>query len=248
MRDNKKAVIITSIILLFIIIASVICVNKYFELNSKEISKANNNLIENINSEEKDSINNTSLTINQNEIINEENSKIDNNENNISEENKESITVLENDINQSNDIVGSTFINTTKLEEFSEETYKLSLNNTLESDNKYATKRLLVTTENKENFDTYGAKSVICFNKLSVLTYETEEETEKAYKSFLEDNSIKSVEIDSLVETSSITKVEEVLDRVENGIENEIKGNNSVVVAVLDSGIDLSNILFDNRI
>ena len=248
MRFNKMKLILVSIILLSIIIAiNIIYANKY--LTSKEISKINNNYnnsieneinknfidIENVNRDNNNFIENQDINKEGNVLLK---SEIDNKEDNvIYEENSNIDKGVEN-----------LFINTTEFEEFSEETYKLTCSDTLESESKYITKRLLLTINNKEEFETFGAKSVVCFDKLAVLTYETEEETEKAYKNFLEDRSINSVEIDSLIETSSITRLGNISSNVENGIKTEMNKNNSVIVAVLDSGIDLSNPIFDNRI
>ena len=122
----------------------------------------------------------------------------------------------------------------------------------------FSAKRLIVTVEG-EIGDTYNAKSASkSYSGKYVLTYDTIEETENAYRLFKENSKVQNIEIDKnakiqdTVNPLSIkfdiagTEIEswgihtmglnETQTKIDSNTEKE-----DVVVAVIDSGFDLSN-------
>lgn len=142
---------------------------------------------------------------------------------------------------------------TNSLNEFSNNIADLCIDDELTNINTYSTKRLLVLSD-EPNFDTVGAISIINFENLYVLSYETEDKTKEAYHSLKENNSILSVEIDSIIETNTIdTNLTENTDKVEyytelNEFISENKSNYEVQVAILDTGFYSSEEIFNNKI
>lgn len=132
---------------------------------------------------------------------------------------------------------------TDSLDEFQEEVLSLNEENPLDSDGRYATKRLIVLSETSD-FDNHDAESVIAFDGMYVLSYASEQECANAYKNLSADNSIDMVEVDEVMEVGSLGDSEESIEelhKVETSLKrhlNEMNAEKDVTVAVLDTGID----------
>ena len=144
-------------------------------------------------------------------------------------------------------------VKVSNLEELSKEIIELNENEisnkkikNYDVENKFTTKRILVLSKN--SFNTYNAINVVNYDDLYILTYENEIFCEKAYNELLKNESLLSVEIDSIIETSSTLKNGQALKNNENPIIENKEKENSIVVGIIDSGIDLNNPLFDNNI
>lgn len=175
------------------------------------------------------------------------------------------IEVLANDIetilNDNNDLLTVVVskedietITTDTIDDFSNELDTLSVDDNLESNesNLYVTKRLIVLS-NTDEFETYKANSIVNYGNLYVLQFETEKDTEYAYKKLKKTDVIESVEIDTVMESGSDnvndnelntsekdTELKKYLDTKE--VVNEIK------VAILDTGVDVKNDVLKDRI
>ena len=170
----------------------------------------------------------------------------------------------------------SVAIQTDNIDDFQQKIVELNQNAELESDNIYVSKKLIVIS-NSSDFETYNAENILAYGNIYVLSYVSEKETKKAYELLSKNNKIVSVEIDSIVETSLLTdaniansellgsetlKEDIVLDEnkenvdsnkqeIDKEVEEKDKPNrnpNHIKIAVIDSGIDKSNPLFDERI
>lgn len=86
-----------------------------------------------------------------------------------------------------------------ELSSFAEEVAELTAEDTYEGNSKYQTKRLIVTSDS-DSFDTFGAAETINYGDIFVLAYETEEACNEARKNLLNEDGIKSVEIDAVME------------------------------------------------
>lgn len=85
------------------------------------------------------------------------------------------------------------------LDEFQEAVSELNEDISLDSDGKYASKRLIVLSETPD-FDFCGAESVNAFDGLYALSYAAEQECADAYSKLSRDESVDSVEVDALME------------------------------------------------
>ena len=146
-------------------------------------------------------------------------------------------------------------IKTYTLDKFSEEIDGASSNVDLTNSEEsiYNTKRLIVLS-NTSKFDNYNAKSVISYDDLYVLSYNTEEECKNAYHSLKNDNDIISVEIDSVMTIENneiVNNSNNSMDNTETDLKkylNSKEVNEEVKVAILDTGIDTESDVFKNRI
>ena len=145
-------------------------------------------------------------------------------------------------------------IKTYTLDKFSKEIDEVSSNINLTDgdENTYATKRLIVLSDTSE-FDNFNAKSVISYDNLYVLSYNTEDQCKKAYQSLSNSNNIISVEIDSIMEVEKNSTEDYVEENGLKSAETELKkylnskeSTEEVKVAILDTGIDTENDIFKN--
>ena len=136
------------------------------------------------------------------------------------------------------------------LSDLSSEVIELNIEDNLNSTNMYATKRLIVLSSTSE-FNNYNATSVVNYDNLYILTYETEEACKSAYKQISEDSTILSVEVDAIMETeeNDTTSTKNVTTSTETDLKvylNSLTPSKEIKVAILDTGIDTSK--FDNII
>ena len=139
------------------------------------------------------------------------------------------------------------------LDELIEEASAISMDEEY-ADNKYSTKRLIVLSDTPE-FDTYNAVSNISYDDLYILSYETEKDCKNAFKKLSDDTTILSVEIDSIMETeendTGNTDSKDTSTFEENALKKHLdtlQASKEVKVAILDTGLDTSNELFNNRV
>ena len=122
---------------------------------------------------------------------------------------------------------------------------------------KYALKRLVVFGEVK---NTYGASQVISgYDDITVLCYQTQEQTENAHKNLINDNA--EVYIDEIVSTASYSEnVYDYSDNLNWGAEaidiggyreylddKAITTSKQTVVVVIDTGLNTGHTYFKNR-
>lgn len=119
--------------------------------------------------------------------------------------------------------------------------------------NEFSTSRLIVTSETS-NFNTYGALSVTPYDDVYVLSYENKYDCSNAYYSISKNNKIASVEIDSIMKIEQNGEAENEENPV-NVIDTDLKkyideqtSSKEVIVAILDTGINRNNEIFDGRI
>ena len=141
-------------------------------------------------------------------------------------------------------------IEVNELESFVDEVSILSESDNLDVDSTYATQRLIVVSDTAD-FDNFNASSVVCYDNIYILSYDTRTACKKAYQGLQDNQTIKSVEVDSVMETENATVA---TDTVTTETKTELKTfldsltpATDVKVAILDTGIDVSNQLFENR-
>ncbi|WP_181899179.1 S8 family serine peptidase [Lachnotalea glycerini] len=121
----------------------------------------------------------------------------------------------------------------------------------LDSSSLYTTKTLIVVSDHSD-FENCNAIKVINYDNMYILQYETEEEAKDAYKKLKDDNNIVSVEIDAVIESqteSDIENTESSKEKSDLALFLDSKEKNSEVkVAILDSGIDKTNEIFQDRL
>ena len=130
----------------------------------------------------------------------------------------------------------------------------------------FQTCRLIV--QSNYSINTYNAVDVVSgFSNFYILQYANESDTEKAYKNYVKDTNILSVDIDIVLSVDNSNFLgrgdEEVVYTKENfnndwslyatGMDSVLKHYEKailpeVVIGVLDSGIDLDHEIFENRI
>ena len=129
----------------------------------------------------------------------------------------------------------------------------------------FTSKRLVITTDIEIEIDeAYNAKSINkTYSGKYVVRYETEEETKSAYENFKKDSRIQQVDIDvnvKLQNANALTIIHNIagydleswgvytvgLNETQDMINNKAT-NEEIVVAVLDSGFDLSNTMLDEQ-
>ncbi|MFA9379250.1 MAG: S8 family serine peptidase [Lachnotalea sp.] len=135
--------------------------------------------------------------------------------------------------------------------ELSETVSDLYEDTDLDSTVTYATKTLIVISENSD-FENYDASKIINYDTMYILQYDTEDATKNAYKKLKKDDDIISVEIDAIIESQTEINIETTESSKEKSdfafyLDSKEK-NSDVTVAILDSGIDLLNELFQDRI
>ena len=123
-------------------------------------------------------------------------------------------------------------------------------------DQEYELKRMIVKGPIK---NTYGAIDQISYNNLHVLCYSSEEQTEYAYKQLAQDTSLKVV-IDKIEKSQEYAEHDYTYDEYTNwgpqaadvaGYREFLVDNNveqEIVVVVLDTGINTSHPMFENRL
>jgi len=121
---------------------------------------------------------------------------------------------------------------------------------------KFSLKRLIVQGNIKNN---YNAKKVLSYNDLHILSYENEEQTEYAYNKLKIDKSL-DVIVDGMLKLNEYAEKDYSYSLYDNwGAESiDIGGyrqflvnnnvNKEVVVVVLDTGINTSHPMFQNRL
>ena len=137
------------------------------------------------------------------------------------------------------------------IKSFSKNIQSLSIKDNLQSKNNYTTKRLIVTSDNNR-FRTLGAEYVIAYNNIYVLSYDSTDACEKAYNTLSESNNI-SVEVDSILKTTDNGKSNEETEikRQETELKKYLdskKASKEIKVAIIDTGIDLTDTKFKDRI
>lgn len=142
-------------------------------------------------------------------------------------------------------------VEVTSLDELANEVTALSQEDNLDSESVYATKRLIVLSDTSE-FDTMEASSVVSYDNLYILSYETVSACKKAYKSLSENKNIISVEIDSVMETEDNDNAE-ASQSTETDTElkkylDSLEASKEIKVAILDTGIDTTNETFKDRV
>lgn len=115
--------------------------------------------------------------------------------------------------------------------------------------NKFSLKRLIVTDDITSD---YGANKVIAYDDFKILCFDSEQDTQKAYQLLLNNNI--SVVIDSVVTTESEEYIQakaSVNSWARTFIDvdsyTDYSTSKTIAVAVLDTGINTSHELFDNR-
>lgn len=136
------------------------------------------------------------------------------------------------------------FTEISSLDGLSETVSTLNTASNLDSSDTYASKRLIVLSDTSD-FNAYGA-DVVLYDNMYILSYKTKEDCKKAYTYLKFNRKIKSVEFDSVLELEII-----------NGLDTSTKtdrfqstplANSNIKIAILDSGIDTSNPLFNDRV
>lgn len=134
-------------------------------------------------------------------------------------------------------------IDTDSLDEFQEAVTELNGDLSLETNKKFSSKRLVAVSD-CYGFDTFGAESVISFENMHVLSYETEKECADAYSKLSGDGFVDSVEIDALMEAESLEdeggEEREALHTVNAALKDFLdskEAEKGVRVAILDTGI-----------
>ena len=125
--------------------------------------------------------------------------------------------------------------------------------------NDLQTKRIIVKTNHRINFDKYEPNSVLeIFENYYIVQFDTIGKTKVAYDALKQDKNIESVEFDSVVSAKSYKEKDSVSylswgaekmhvnDFVEYLKRN--KKNQEIVVAVIDSGISENHFMFEGRI
>ena len=148
-------------------------------------------------------------------------------------------TALETDTYDTETVNESTSISTNNLDEFANEISILCEDDNLEENNRYATKRLLVTS-NTPDFDNYNADSITHYDNLYVLQYASENAAKNAYKKMKSDTSIISVDVDSVVQIQSVKTSISTKKSTDNALSESIESKN-VNVALLDTGYDMDS-------
>lgn len=224
--------------------------------SDNQLENIENDSIENIeeNTIQNDIQENTNETYESNDIDNEDilNNETNEEDSSLSEENIENSEEIENEPkleiveNKEEEIVEEEIIKeVSTIEDLSTEVSELSANDNLNNENIYTTKRLIVSSN--VEFDVSNTLSVVNYGNLYILTYENEELCENAHKQLLENKDILFVEVDKVIETSTISN-EEIIEKVESKVINNNDINKDVVVGIIDTGIDKQNNLFANRI
>lgn len=91
--------------------------------------------------------------------------------------------------------------NEDELAELEKEAGIMQSEDILDEDNLYSTKRLIVLADKK--IDTAGASSVVAYDDMYILQYDSEKDTKAAYEKLTKDKNVKSVEIDAVMEIES---------------------------------------------
>lgn len=120
----------------------------------------------------------------------------------------------------------------------------------------FSLKRLIVCGNLK---DSYGAEAVYSYNNISILSYSTEQATEKAYNELVKDTSL-SVTIEKYQSVEGYANKDYNYSSYKNwgvkaadvgGYREYLSANNvtkEIVVVVLDTGINTSHEMFKNRL
>ena len=159
------------------------------------------------------------------------------------------------DIKQNENIVKVNSIDELKKEIPKLELTEFNINDLEETNDDYvtyATKRLIVNSDIV--FDTYNANSVIQYEDMYILSYETDELCKLAYEKLKDNKDIKSVEIDAVLEKGSTDTIDEEVNYNEQ-VDTELKKyldsltyTKDTIVAVVDTGVDSSLSIFDGRL
>ena len=127
------------------------------------------------------------------------------------------------DIKQNENIVKVNSIDELKKEIPKLELTEFNINDLEETNDDYvtyATKRLIVNSDIV--FDTYNANSVIQYEDMYILSYETDELCKLAYEKLKDNKDIKSVEIDAVLEKGSTDTIDEEVNYNEQ-VDTELK-------------------------
>ena len=145
-------------------------------------------------------------------------------------------------------------ITTDTIDDFSQKISELNKKDDIEENtkNSYITKRLIVLSDTSE-FDNYGAESVVNYDNMHVLQYDTESKTRDAYEKLTNSEEIEAVEIDSVMETESEENNNETTTWEEKDTElrqylDSKEAKREVIAAVLDTGLNADNDIFNDRI
>lgn len=127
----------------------------------------------------------------------------------------------------------------------------------------YENKTLMVTAKTND-FGKFGAEDVTVENGMYILKYKTEKETKNAYKKIKEAREVLAVEVNVSMEIQEeaeeiATKAAKLAIKEETAnekeetelakyLKNNTKEEKEIKVAILDTGIDLENPLFEGRI
>ena len=115
--------------------------------------------------------------------------------------------------------------------------------NTLEVLSIYSNKRLRVNTKDKK-INSYGANNGIFYNNYYIFTYKNELDCKNAYENLIKDYGKNKVIIDLPIEAEQIKGWGTAYMNFNTKLLN-INPSNSIIVAVLDSGIEPTHEIFD---
>ena len=108
------------------------------------------------------------------------------------------------------------------MDEFQDSVIELNESLELESDGKYASRRLIVLSDT-DGFDTYGAESVVSFDGIYLLSYASEQDCSSAFRNLSKDSGITSVEVDGVLETGADTDSAGGKETVHQAVDTPLK-------------------------